>query len=107
MGGGKWKSGKISLLFPRFLIFQLHDVLLAWLIPRLCLHPLSRFRIMRQTTKIRLCQRQAMVHFVPFFLFFFIFEEDSLFCVVDDDQLFISVAAKRRWSFGYMSFPFD
>lgn len=26
------------------------------------------------------------------------FEEDSLFRVVDDDQLFISVAEKRRWS---------
>lgn len=59
--------------------------------------------IMRQTAKkIQLCQRQkAMVfqfRFSSSLSLFSPFEEDSLFRVVDDDQLFISVAAKRRWS---------
>jgi hypothetical protein len=34
----------------------------------------------------------------------FLFEEDSLYRIVADDLLFISVAAKRRWSFRSFNF---
>lgn len=64
--------------------------------------------------KIQLCQREHKKRSVATFFFFLLsirffaspFEEDSLFCVVDDDQLFISVAAERRWSSVQLNFSF-
>lgn len=64
--------------------------------------------------KIQLCQREHKKRSDATFFFFLLsirffaspFEEDSLFCVVDDDQLFILVAAERRWSSDQLSFSF-
>lgn len=89
-------EGKRYFLLCFSLFFQLHVVLLV--------APLTSPHLScAKEQKIQLCQRKkaAMVSVPLFFLLgtFSPFEEDSLFRVVDDDQLFISVAAKRRWSF--------
>lgn len=95
--GERDMEGKENFSSFFFVLFQLHDVLLA------CFPSLtsSSSPIYHAPNNKNSTLSNAMVfqfRFFSLFCFSFLFEEDSLFYVVDDDQLFISVAAKRRWS---------
>lgn len=72
-------------------IFHLHVVLPS---P----HLISDLWTILQTTKYNSVKDKRYIFLLCSSYCLFVFEEDSLFCVVNDDQLFISVSEERRWS---------